>query len=260
MGVVRFRRVLNTVRISGPRRTAALTARARRSDGRPASVAREDGLPGRAPAQLESILRAWGMPGEHASITAGHMLYADLRGIDSHGCGMLLHYHRALVGGRLNVAPAIEVVREGETTGLIDGGGGLGHVPGQTAMTLAIAKCRATGLGAVAVRNSGHFGAAGAYAAMAAEAGYLGLVDEQRRPAGDRPHAWERGMLGTNPIAFTAPAKRNEPLLLDMATSTVSLGKLVMAWRKAARSQPAGRSTRRARRSPAREARSSGVC
>ena len=57
------------------------------------------------------------------------MLYADLHGIDSHGCGMLLHYHRALVAGRLQVTPEIEVVRGGKTAGLIDGGGGLGRVP-----------------------------------------------------------------------------------------------------------------------------------
>src|SRR6188768_50327 len=79
MSVVRIRRVLNTVRISGPRRTAALvlervapTAAQRLS---PVKTVSPDALR----AQLESILRAWGMPDEHASITAGHMLYADLR-------------------------------------------------------------------------------------------------------------------------------------------------------------------------------------
>ena len=233
MGVLAVgRRLVSTVRISGPRRTAALalesvapTAAQRLSPGTTVS-------PEALTAQLESILRAWGMSDTHASITAGHMLYADLRGIDSHGCGMLLHYHRAFVAGRLNVTPEIEVVREGETTGLVDGGGGLGHVPGHTAMALAIAKCRATGLGAVAVRNSGHFGAAGAYAAMAAEAGYIGLATSSADLPAIVPTRGKEAMLGTNPIAFTAPAARSEPLLLDMATSTVSLGKLVMAWRQ----------------------------
>jgi LDH2 family malate/lactate/ureidoglycolate dehydrogenase len=179
------------------------------------------------------------MTGEHAAITADHMLYADLRGIDSHGCSMLVHYHQALLAGRLNATPSIEVVRESQTTALIDGGGGLGHVPGHTAMTLAIAKCRAAGIGAVAVRNSGHFGAAGAYAAMAAEAGYLGLVTSSADLPAIVPTAGKEAMLGTNPIAFTAPATHNKPLLLDIATSTVSLGKLFMASRSG-RSIPPG--------------------
>lgn len=227
------------MRVSGPRRTAALLldrvaprAVQRRS---PRKTVSPDALA----AQLESILRAWGMSDEHSSITADHMLYADLRGIDSHGCSMLVHYHRALLAGLLNVTPSIEVVRESETTSLIDGGGGLGHVPGHTAMTLAIAKCRSAGLGAVAVRNSGHFGAAGAYAAMAAGAGYLGLVTSSADLPAIVPTGGKEAMLGTNPIAFTAPAARNKPLLLDMATSTVSLGKLVMAWRRG-RSIPPG--------------------
>ena len=127
-------------------------------------------------------------------------------------------------------------------------------------MTLAIAKCRATGLGAVVVRNSGHFGAAGAYAAMAAEAGYLGLATSSADLPAIVPTRGKEAMLGTNPIAFTAPARRNKPLLLDMATSTVSLGKLVMAWRQG-RPIPAGWALdETGRRSPAREERSSGAC
>lgn len=189
--------------------------------------------------QTREILLAWGMSEEHASVTVDHILYADLHGIDSHGCGMLLHYHRGLLAGTLTMTARTEVVHETEATALVDGGGGLGHVPADVAMKLAIAKCRAAGVGAVAVRNSGHFGAAGVYAAMAAEEGLIGLATTSTEKPSVVPTFGLDAILGTNPIAFAAPAGRNRPFLLDMATSTASLGKLLMAWRQG-RAIPAG--------------------
>ena len=104
----------------------------------------------------------FGMSEEHASITTELMMYADLRGIDSHGCGMLPYYDEELRNGLLTMSKDRDRSRE-EKTALVDGGGGLGHVPGNFAMKLAIEKCAKNGTGTVAVRNSGHFGAAGAY-------------------------------------------------------------------------------------------------
>lgn len=183
-------------------------------------------------AQLDTILRAWGMSPEHAAITVDKILYADLHGIDSHGSSMLVHYHRGVADGSLSMTPAIEVVRESATTALIDGGGGLGHVPADMAVRLAIEKCRAAGVAVVAVRHSGHYGAAGAYAAMAAQAGFIGMATTSTASPAVVPTFANEAMLGTNPIAFAAPATRNQPFLLDMATSTAALGKLTTAWRK----------------------------
>lgn len=189
--------------------------------------------------QVGSILRAWGMSAEHASITVDHLLYADLHGIDSHGSSMLLHYYRGFRAGSLIMTPTIEVIRESETTALVDGGGGLGHIPGDTAMKLAVAKCSARGISAVAVRNSGHFGAAGSYALIAARSGFVGMATTNTGTPAVVPTFGRDAMLGTNPIAFAAPATRNPPFLLDMATSTVPVGKLTTAERKG-RSIPAG--------------------
>lgn len=189
--------------------------------------------------QERTLLRAWGMPEAHVEVTVGHLLYADLRGIDSHGCGMLAHYHRALRSGQLTMAPEIRVVREGETTAVVDGGGGLGHVPAETAMRLAIAKCRAAGVGVVTVRNSGHFGAAGAYAALAAEAGFLGVATSSTAEPALVPTFGVEAKLGTNPIAVAVPAQRNRPFLLDMATSAVPIGRISMH-RRRGRAIPAG--------------------
>jgi LDH2 family malate/lactate/ureidoglycolate dehydrogenase len=183
--------------------------------------------------QVSAILRTWGMAEEHVRITTEHLVYADLHGIDSHGVGMLLKYHRGLLDGALTVTPKIEVIRESETTALVDGGSGLGHVPADFAMKLAIAKCREKGMGAVAVRNSSHYGAAGAYAALAAKSGFIGIATTNTAKPAIVPTFGLEAMLGTNPIAFAAPTTRNQPFLLDMATSTAPVGKIVTAWRRA---------------------------
>lgn len=189
--------------------------------------------------QIGAILRQWGMSEEHIAISVKHISYADLHGIDSHGCSMLLHYYRRLSSGAITVTPRIELVREGSTTALIDGGGGLGHVPADMAMNVAISKCRAAGVGVVAVRNSGHFGAAGAYAEMAAQRGFIGFAMTNVGTPALVPTHGSTAMLGTNPIAFAAPARSNRPFLLDMATTIVPVGRVAMA-RRRGRSIPSG--------------------
>jgi len=181
--------------------------------------------------QVSSVLRSWGMSDPDVAVATGHIVYPDLHGIDSHGCGMLLQYQRWLDQGLLNMRPEIRIVTEDETTALIDGGGSLGHVPADRAMRLAIEKCASHGLAAVAVRNSNHFGAAGSYAAIAAERGLIGLATTNVRVPALVPTHGTEAKLGTNPIAFAAPGLRNRPFLLDMSTSTVPVGKLATAWR-----------------------------
>jgi LDH2 family malate/lactate/ureidoglycolate dehydrogenase len=203
--------------------------------------------------QLHRVLDAWGVPPEHAAVVVDHMLFADLSGIDSEGCAMLLHYDRGRSDASLTMAPTLEVVREGETTAVVDGGGGLGHVAGDMAMGIAIEKCRAFGVGAVATRNSGHFGATGIYASKAAESGFIGIATTSTREPALVPTFGAEPVLGTNPIAFAAPAG-DDGFTLDMATSTASIGGVWTAWR-AGRMIPAGwshdgrgRSIRSARR------------
>jgi LDH2 family malate/lactate/ureidoglycolate dehydrogenase len=189
--------------------------------------------------QIAAILACWGMTDEDSAITVEKILYADLRGIDSHGSSMLPFYHRDLVAGRLEMRPRIEVVRETSSTALVDGGRGLGHLAAERAMRLAIEKARAGGVGAVAVRNSWHYGAAGAYARMAVDHRLLALATTSTPTPAVVPTRGVDALLGTNPIALAAPADKHPPFLLDMATSTVSLGKVLERWRRG-RSLPAG--------------------
>ena len=186
----------------------------------------------RLAAQLTSVLGAWGMPDEHVAVTVEKILYADLRGIDSHGCTTLAFYQRLRADGVLNPRATVAVTRQSGATALVDGGGGLGHVPATTAMALAIEMAAAHGIGAVAVCNSGHFGAAGAYAAMAGEKGFIGVATTSTPTPTVVPTLGKQAMLGTNPIAFASPAGRHPMFLLDMATSTASFGKVLEQWRK----------------------------
>lgn len=226
------RRILETMRGSGPLWTASLVLDRVAPFGILGLWRDLRVTPEVLAAQVDGLLRAWGMSPEDASITVDHILYADLHGIDSHGCSMLRHYHQGVVDGWLTMTPAIAVINESATTALVDGGGGLGHVAADRAMKLAIAKCREAGVGAVAVRSSGHYGAAGAYVSMAAAAGFIGIATTTTREPAVVPTFGVEAKLGTNPIAFAAPAARNPPFVLDMATSTASLGLIMMAWRK----------------------------
>jgi LDH2 family malate/lactate/ureidoglycolate dehydrogenase len=175
--------------------------------------------------QFEAIFCAWGFPRDQAASAADVLTEADLLGIDSHGITLIPLYDELIRSGMVVTTPEIRVVRDFCATALIDGGGGFGQAPSVRAMALAIDKARAFGIGAVAVRNSNHFGAAGVYALRAAEQGFIGLSTTAVFKASIVPTFGREARFGTNPIAFAAPARRNRPFLLDMATSTVALGK-----------------------------------
>ena len=177
-------------------------------------------------AQILSVLTAWGMDPESVRVTAEVMVETDLSGVDSHGISMLMDYDESRAKGRLNLKARPRVVRESPVTALLDADAGLGHPASVMAMELAIRKAKAAGVGVVAVRNSHHFGAAGYYAAMASKAGLVGMVTSATRTIGVVPTRAAVPVLGTNPIAFAAPAKRNRAFLLDMATSTVAANKV----------------------------------
>lgn len=178
--------------------------------------------------QCVAILRAWGFPEEPARTAAEVMADTDAAGIDSHGLSMFINYERLFHGGKLNPAAVPTVVREHGCTALLDGQHGLGHPAAVTGMRLAIDKASTTGMGAVSVFNSNHFGAAGYYAALAARSGYVGMVTTSARTTAVVPTGGAEPRLSTNPLAFAAPARRHEPFLLDMSTSTVPINKIKM--------------------------------
>jgi LDH2 family malate/lactate/ureidoglycolate dehydrogenase len=176
--------------------------------------------------QLVSVFRAWGMSEAHADTTAEMMLETDLRGVDSHGISMLPTYDREFRAGRLNMRPVFKTVREGPAMALVDADASLGHPVSVHAMNLACDKARGTGVAVVSVVNSHHFGAAGCYSRIAADRGMIGMVTASTRGVTLVPTFAAEPVMGTNPLAFAAPANRNAPFELDMATTTVAAGKV----------------------------------
>src|SRR5688572_3705092 len=176
--------------------------------------------------QLESVFRAWSMSEAHAATTAEMMVETDLRGVDSHGISILPTYDREFRSGRLNMRPSFKTLREGPSMALIDADASLGHPVSVHAMNLAVDKCRDTGVAVVSVVNSHHFGAAGCYSHIAADRGVIGMVTSSTRGVTLVPTFAAEPVMGTNPLAFAAPAKRNPPFQLDMATTTVAAGKV----------------------------------
>lgn len=176
--------------------------------------------------QIEAILTAWNMPPANAASTAEIMSWADLHGIDSHGISMIPGYDERRRAGKMRMEAAPHIVRETPVSALVDGDGGLGHVTSRLAMDTAIAKARTIGMGIAAVRNSSHFGACGFYAKMAADAGFIGMVTTSASGIQVAPTGGAQARLGTDPIAFAAPARDGEPFLLDMATTTVAAGRI----------------------------------
>ena len=182
----------------------------------------------------ERVLHHLGMPADDAQLAAEILVDADLMGIDSHGIAHLpAHgsYAPALKTGRVNPKPNIHIVHETPATARIDGDGGMGLVVGHRAMRLAIEKAQTTGVGSVTVLNSRHYGAAGYYARMALEHDMIGMSMTNAGPWFVPTHG-KKKMLGTNPIAVAAPAGTEQPFLIDMATSTVAMGKLEIAKRE----------------------------
>ncbi len=176
------------------------------------------------------VFEGLGTPPDEAQICADVLIASDLRGIESHGVGRLKYYYDRIQAGVQFTKTEIEIVKETETTAVVDGNHGMGHVIAHRAMRLAMDKARAYGLGAVAVRNGTHFGIAGYYPLMAAKEGMMGLCVTNARPA-QSPTFGTEPMLGTNPIAFAAPSDLDYPFCLDAATSISQRGKVEVAAR-----------------------------
>ncbi len=153
------------------------------------------------------------------------LLETSLRGVDSHGVRLMPHYVRAVESGRVDAAAKPSFKRTGRSAGVVDARHGFGIPAGLLAMDKAMTMARATGVGAVAVKNSSHFGAAAIYALHAARNNMIGFACTHS-DALVFPHGGSKVFLGTNPVCFAAPCAGRNPFVLDMATSCISWNKL----------------------------------
>jgi LDH2 family malate/lactate/ureidoglycolate dehydrogenase len=169
-----------------------------------------------------------GMPPEDAAIEAEVLVWANLRGVDSHGVLRIPWYVELAQKKEMNPRPAIRIEKETPATALLEADHAFGPVVTVHAMRQAIAKARAAGIGWVLIRNTTHQGAMAYYALMAAREGLAGLAIVCS-PPNMAPHGARAAGLHNSPIAIAVPARRHRPLVLDMATSVAAGGKLRLA-------------------------------
>jgi uncharacterized oxidoreductase len=148
--------------------------------------------------------------------------------MDSHGVIRISQYVRNIQAGKIVPGAPIEVTQETPSTTVINGNWGLGQVIAQRAMTLAIEKARANGISAVSVYQCTHAGRLASHTMMAADKGMIGLMVVNAGGSGKivAPFGGIAGRLATNPISVAIPTGRGDHIVLDMATSAVSEGKI----------------------------------
>ncbi len=180
---------------------------------------------------VAEIFEKMGVSREDAAEGADVLTMTDLRGVETHGVSnMMRAYVQQYNEGRLNPRPNMRTVREFPGTATIDADRGLGIIVGRRGMSIAIEKARKVGVGVVTMSNSGHLGAVGHFAMLAAKEDMVGMCIT----AGGTnvlPTFGAEGRLGANPISIAAPARNEPPLLFDAATSAVAMNKLQLAKR-----------------------------
>ncbi len=168
----------------------------------------------------------YGVPRDDAFIIADVLLESDKRGIESHGVNRFKPvYLDRIEAGIQNPITNFEIIKETETTAVVDGHDGMGQVIGYRAMKMAIEKAKEYGMGMVVVRNSCHYGIAGYYTSMAAKYGCIGMTGTNARPT-VAPTFGVEGAFGTNPFTLGVPTDEAFDWNFDAATSTIQNGKL----------------------------------
>jgi LDH2 family malate/lactate/ureidoglycolate dehydrogenase len=155
------------------------------------------------------------------------MMHASRHGVDSHGVRLTGHYCAMLEGGRLNKRPALKVDRRAAGSAIVDGNDGLGHYAAYKAVEVGVELARKSGIAGVGIIHSSHLGAAGAYALAGAEQGCIAFATTNT----DSMVALFDGAArfhGTNPLAFAAPVPDSRPWLLDMATSSIPMNRVLL--------------------------------
>ena len=178
-----------------------------------------------------NVFEYFKIPTDDARLAADVLAYSDEHGIDSHGVARLKTYYDLLKLGRINPDPKLKIVRGKGSVATVDGDNGLGLVVGPKCMQMAMDKAGEHGSGWISVCNTNHYGAAGYYPVMALSKDMIGMSMTNTTKA-MAPFLGMEKMLGTNPIAIAFPGWEEPPVLIDLATTTVSYGKVEIAKRK----------------------------
>ena len=165
---------------------------------------------------------------DHAEISAKALLNAEIVGAYSHGLSRLKMYCDRIRKNVINPKPKIKIKKKSQSISHIDADNSIGFVAADIAIKKAIQNAKKTGIGLVAVKNSGHYGLSGYYAEQAVKENLVTMIYTNAPPA-IAPHGARKSLFGTNPICFGAPSGSKVPFIFDSSISMINRGKIRFA-------------------------------
>jgi L-2-hydroxycarboxylate dehydrogenase (NAD+) len=179
---------------------------------------------------VKNIFTSHNLSKKHASVCAEALINAELVGAHSHGLSRLKMYCNRIQKNLINPKPKIKIKKISQSISHIDANNSIGFVAADIAIKTAINNAKKTGIGLVAVKNSGHYGLSGYYAEQAVKKNLMVMVFTNAPPA-VAPHGALKSLFGTNPICFGTPTGSKIPFILDTSISIINRGKIRVAAR-----------------------------
>ena len=178
--------------------------------------------------EIIEIFKKFGLSENHALISTDALINAELVGAYGHGLSRLKMYCDRIKKRLINPRPKIKIKRISQSISLVDANDSIGFVAADIAIKQAIKNAKKTGIGMVAVKNSGHYGLSGYYAEQAIKKNLVTMIYTNAPPA-VAPHGSLKSLFGTNPICFGTPTGSKVPFILDTSISMINRGKIRFA-------------------------------
>ncbi len=180
--------------------------------------------------EIIKIFKKFGLNNNHALISANAIINAELVGAYGHGLSRLKMYCDRISKKLINPKPKIKIKKISTSISHIDADDSIGFVAADIAIKQAIRNAKKTGIGLVAVKNSGHYGLSGYYAEQAVKKNLITMIYTNAPPA-VAPHGALKSLFGTNPICFGTPTGSKIPFILDTSISMINRGSIRLAQR-----------------------------
>ena len=174
---------------------------------------------------LKKIFIKHKLNSQHAHISAKALINAEIVGAYGHGLSRLKMYCDRIKKKVINPRPKIKIKNISQSISHVDADNSIGFVAADIAIKKAIQNAKKTGIGLVAVKNSGHYGLSGYYAEQAVKKNLITIIFTNAPPA-VAPHGALKSLFGTNPICFGSPSGSKAPFILDTSISMINRGKI----------------------------------
>lgn len=176
----------------------------------------------------QSIFTTVGIPDDQSKVATNHLVEANLMGHDSHGVMHIPGYVRGILNDQIRPTGTEKIIRETPVSAVVDANRSFGIVLAYQMMEMAVERAKAHTLGAVAVHQSSHIGRLGAFPPLAAEQDCIGILILNGGGRFVAPFGGTERRLPPNPIAISVPTLDGRPMILDVTTSMVAGGKVMM--------------------------------